>query len=71
MKGNSPSIRQNSIFAKLFNATIPEVVEGFEMTKDDAELLRLCWPAGEDAAQDDDGGSTTGAHFMSLSVTSC
>ena len=50
MQPNSISIRQHPIYGALFNQAIPECVAGFELSKNDAETLRRCWPAGEDAA---------------------
>ena len=52
MQPNKPSIRHHSVFGKLFNAVIPERVDGFELSKEDAETMNTCWPAGEDAANE-------------------
>lgn len=52
MQANNPSIRQHPLYGQLFNTVIPDYVEGFELSKDDAETMRLCWPAGEEAANE-------------------
>lgn len=31
---------------------MPDRVEGFELLKEDADTLRLCWPAGEEIAHE-------------------
>lgn len=49
---NDASIRQHPIYGKLFESAVAESVEGFELAKEDAETMRLCWPAGEAAARE-------------------
>ncbi|GJE84507.1 DNA photolyase [Phanerochaete sordida] len=52
VESNDPTVRQHPIFGKFFNAAGPESVEGFELSGEDAKMMRLCWPAGEDAAHE-------------------
>ncbi|KAJ3558371.1 hypothetical protein NM688_g965 [Phlebia brevispora] len=49
---NDPSVRSNPHIGKLFNCSIPNAVEGFELDEHDAEIMRTCWPAGEKAARE-------------------
>ena len=49
---NSASIRQHAVYGKIFNATVPMAVEGFELSPADAETIHVCWPAGEEAAHE-------------------
>ncbi|KAH9844228.1 DNA photolyase [Rhodofomes roseus] len=49
---NTPSVRDHPVYGPLFDNTVPDEVEGFTM--DDAEereRIRMCWPAGEEAAR--------------------
>ncbi|KIP02117.1 hypothetical protein PHLGIDRAFT_32310 [Phlebiopsis gigantea 11061_1 CR5-6] len=52
LQSNSPAIRQHGVYGHLFDTDVPEHVEGFELAKDDAEIMRTCWPAGEVAAEE-------------------
>ncbi|TCD68221.1 hypothetical protein EIP91_011393 [Steccherinum ochraceum] len=51
-QANNESIRSHDTYGKLFSMPVPEVVEGFELAKDDAEQMRTCWAAGEDIAKE-------------------
>ncbi|KAH9951658.1 DNA photolyase [Amylocystis lapponica] len=50
---NDPSVRQHSIFDRLFDQPVPEEVEGFTLRDpDERERMRTCWPEGEDVAKE-------------------
>ena len=49
---NNASIRTHAIYGKLFNSQVPTYVDGFELAQDDTETMRVCWPAGEEAAEE-------------------
>lgn len=49
---NSASVREHKLYGSLFDSTVPEKVEGFTMDDpEERERIRICWPAGEDAAK--------------------
>ncbi|EKM59785.1 uncharacterized protein PHACADRAFT_158212 [Phanerochaete carnosa HHB-10118-sp] len=52
VESNDATVRQHPIFGQLFNSAIPEYMEGYELSKEDAEIMCVCWPAGEAAAQE-------------------
>ncbi|KAL1730976.1 DNA photolyase, FAD-binding/Cryptochrome [Schizophyllum commune] len=47
---NSKSVRKHEKLGELFNGTVPESVEGFELHEDDRVKMAEYWPAGEEAA---------------------
>ena len=47
---NSKSVRKHEKLGGLFNGTVPESVEGFELAEDDRKKMAEYWPAGEEAA---------------------
>ncbi|KAL1761031.1 DNA photolyase, FAD-binding/Cryptochrome [Schizophyllum commune] len=47
---NNKSVRKHEKLGELFNGTIPESVEGFELDEDDRKKMAEYWPAGEEAA---------------------
>ncbi|KZT74314.1 DNA photolyase [Daedalea quercina L-15889] len=48
---NSAAVRGHPVYGALFESTVPEYVEGFAMDDpEERERMRICWPAGEDAA---------------------
>lgn len=50
-KGNDKSIRQDTHFGKLFDATpLPDRVDGFEPK--DKDKMKECWPEGLDKAKE-------------------
>ena len=52
VQSNQASVRDHSVFGRLFNSSVPGSVEGFELLKEDADIIRECFPAGEDAAHE-------------------
>ncbi|EPT03717.1 hypothetical protein FOMPIDRAFT_1115869 [Fomitopsis schrenkii] len=50
---NSASVREHKVYGPLFDNTVPEKVKGFTMDDpEERERIRICWPAGEDAAKE-------------------
>ncbi|KAI0796742.1 DNA photolyase [Abortiporus biennis] len=49
---NAKLIHDHKTFGELFHRTIPDSVEGFELTTEDAEQMKICWKEGEDAARE-------------------
>ncbi|KAL1747686.1 DNA photolyase, FAD-binding/Cryptochrome [Schizophyllum fasciatum] len=47
---NSKSARKLEKLRDLFNGTVPESVEGFELPENDRQRMEEYWPAGEEAA---------------------
>ncbi|KAI0701814.1 DNA photolyase [Cytidiella melzeri] len=47
---NQPAVRDHIVLGRLFNSAIPKCIAGFELAKEDADTIRECFPAGEDAA---------------------
>ncbi|KAL1722418.1 DNA photolyase, FAD-binding/Cryptochrome [Schizophyllum commune] len=47
---NSKSVRKHEKVGELFNGTVPESVEGFELDEGDRKKMAEYWPAGEEAA---------------------
>ena len=49
---NPAAVREHKVYGPLFDSTVPEKVEGFTMDDpEERERIRICWPAGEDAAK--------------------
>ena len=49
---NTASVREHKVYGPVFDNTVPEKVEGFAMDDPEGrERIRICWPAGEDAAK--------------------
>lgn len=62
------SIRQHLLYGKLFDAPIPDAVEGFALEDaEERERIATCWPAGEDTAKQVSCMRT----FSSISISSC
>ncbi|KAI0092062.1 DNA photolyase [Irpex rosettiformis] len=49
---NQVSVHDHHVFGRLFNTSVPDRIEGFELIDEDADTMRECFPAGEDAAHD-------------------
>ncbi|KAL1671716.1 DNA photolyase, FAD-binding/Cryptochrome [Schizophyllum commune] len=47
---NHKSVRKHEKLGELFNGTVPDSVEGFELDEDDRKKMAEYWPAGEEAA---------------------
>ncbi|KAL1694463.1 DNA photolyase, FAD-binding/Cryptochrome [Schizophyllum commune] len=47
---NNKSVRKHEKLGDLFNGTVPDSVEGFELDEDDRKKMAEYWPAGEEAA---------------------
>jgi hypothetical protein len=47
---NSPSVKDHSLFQKLFASDIPSHIEGFQCS--DKDQMSVVWPAGTDAARE-------------------
>ena len=47
---NSPSVKDHSLFQKLFASEIPSHIEGFQCS--DKDQMAVVWPAGTDAARE-------------------
>ncbi|KAI0251262.1 DNA photolyase, FAD-binding/Cryptochrome [Lactifluus subvellereus] len=47
---NSPSVRNHSVFGKLFESEVPSHVEGYQCS--DKDEMAVVWPAGTDAARE-------------------
>jgi hypothetical protein len=47
---NSPSVKDHSLFQKLFASEIPSHIEGFRCS--DKDQMAVVWPAGTDAARE-------------------
>ncbi|KAI0772620.1 DNA photolyase, FAD-binding/Cryptochrome [Irpex lacteus] len=52
VQSNQAAIRDHVIFGQLFNDSVPDQVDGFQLAKEDADTMRECFPAGEDAAHE-------------------
>ncbi|KAF7292369.1 Deoxyribodipyrimidine photo-lyase [Mycena chlorophos] len=49
---NDESIRQSSRFGRLFESTVPDSIEGFELEDADKKKMDEIWPAGEEKAHE-------------------
>ncbi|KAL1661461.1 DNA photolyase, FAD-binding/Cryptochrome [Schizophyllum commune] len=47
---NNKGVRKHEKLGELFNSSVPESLEGFELAKDDCKKMEEYWPAGEEAA---------------------
>lgn len=47
---NSPSLKNHSVFRKLFASEVPSHIEGFQCS--DKDQMAVVWPAGTDAARE-------------------
>jgi hypothetical protein len=47
---NLPSVKDHSLFKKLFASEIPSHIEGFRCS--DKDQMAIVWPAGTDAARE-------------------
>ncbi|OCH92919.1 DNA photolyase [Obba rivulosa] len=48
---NTKSIHEHPVYRELFDAPVPEAVEGFTLSADEKARITTCWPAGEDTAE--------------------
>ena len=47
---NNESIRSSDLFGILFDAPVPNMIEGFELDDEDRTIMEKVWPEGEDVA---------------------